>query len=77
MRAIYDYNLHDQLEIVAVNASGGIETNAHLTKFDTIHGRFAAEVSHDDKHLIINGKKIPSSPPATPPSCPGANWASI
>ena len=59
LRAIYDYNLHDQLEIVAVNASGGIETNAHLTKFDTIHGRFAAEVSHDDKHLIINGKKIP------------------
>lgn len=59
LRAIYDYNLHDQLEIVAVNASGGIETNAHLTKFDTVHGRFAAEVSHDDKHLIINGKKIP------------------
>ena len=59
LRAIYDYNLHNQLEIVAVNASGGIETNAHLTKFDTVHGRFAAEVSHDDNHLIINGKNIP------------------
>ena len=59
LRAIYDYNLHDQLEIVAVNASGGIETNAHLTKFDTVHGRFAADVSHDENHLIINGRKIP------------------
>ncbi|MCF7520577.1 type I glyceraldehyde-3-phosphate dehydrogenase [Neisseria sp. ZJ106] len=59
LRAIYDYNLQDQLEVVAVNASGSIETNAHLTKFDTVHGRFAADVSHDDKHLIINDKKIP------------------
>ena len=59
LRAIYDYNLQDRLEIVAVNASGGIETNAHLTKFDTIHGRFAADVSHDENHLIINGRKIP------------------
>ena len=59
LRAIYDYNLQDRLEIVAVNASGGIETNAHLTKFDTVHGRFAADVSHDENHLIINGRKIP------------------
>lgn len=59
LRAIYDYRLEDQLEIVAVNASGSLETNAHLTKFDTIHGRFAADVEHDANHLIINGKKIP------------------
>ena len=59
LRAIYDYNLQDRLEIVAVNASGGIETNAHLTKFDTVHGRCAADVSHDENHLIINGRKIP------------------
>ena len=59
LRAIYDYNLQDQLEIVAVNASGSLETNAHLTKFDTVHGRFNADVSHDVTHLIINGNKIP------------------
>ena len=59
LRAIYDYNLQDQLEIVAVNASGSLETNAHLTKFDTVHGRFNADVSHDATHLIINGNKIP------------------
>ena len=59
LRAIYDYKLDKQLQVVAINASGGLETNAHLTKFDTVHGRFAAEVSHDEQHLIINGDKIP------------------
>ncbi|MDO4693831.1 MAG: type I glyceraldehyde-3-phosphate dehydrogenase [Eikenella sp.] len=59
LRAIYEYNLRDQFEIVAVNASGGLETNAHLTKFDTVHGRFAADVRHDDTHLIVNGDRIP------------------
>lgn len=59
LRAIFDYNLQDQLDIVAVNASGSLETNAHLTKFDTVHGRFAADVSFDDSHLIVNGKRIP------------------
>ena len=59
VRAIFDYKLQDQLDIVAINASGSIETNAHLTKFDTVHGRFNSEVSHDEKHLIIDGKKIP------------------
>ena len=59
VRAIFDYKLQDQLDIVAINASGSIETNAHLTKFDTVHGRFNSEVSHDEKHFIIDGKKNP------------------
>lgn len=59
VRAIFDYKLQDQLEIVAINASGNLETNTHLTKFDTIHGIFNATVSHDEQHLIINDYKIP------------------
>lgn len=59
LRAIYDYQIQDQLQIVAVNASGSLETNAHLTKFDTVHGRFEADVSHDGGNLIVNGDKIP------------------
>ncbi len=58
LRAIYDYKLEDQLEVVAINASGSLETNAHLTKFDTIHGRFNADVTHDPQHLIINNRPI-------------------
>ena len=72
LRAIYDYKLEKQLDIVAVNASGSLETNAHLTKFDTIHGRFNADVSHDENHLIINGKKIPFFSTRNPAELP---WA--
>jgi glyceraldehyde 3-phosphate dehydrogenase len=45
LRSIYEYNLRGDFEIVAVNASGDLATNAHLTKFDTVHGRFAAAVA--------------------------------
>lgn len=72
LRAIYDYKLDKQLEVVAVNASGSIETNAHLTKFDTVHGRFAADVGYDENHLIINGKKIPFFSTRNPAELP---WA--
>lgn len=59
LRAIYENNLTQEFDVVAVNASGDLATNAHLTRFDTVHGVFNAEISHDDKHLIINGKSIP------------------
>ncbi|MFC3874085.1 type I glyceraldehyde-3-phosphate dehydrogenase [Neisseria musculi] len=74
LRAIYDYKLEKQLEVVAVNASGSLETNAHLTKFDTVHGRFAADVSHAENHLIINGRKIPFFSTRHPAELP---WASL
>lgn len=75
LRAIYEYHLRDQFEIVAVNASGGLETNAHLTKFDTVHGRFQADVSHDDTHLIVNGDKIPFFSTRNPAELPWADLA--
>lgn len=59
VRAIYEYNLRDCFEIVAINGSGSLEVNAHLTRFDTAHGRFAGEVAHGEQHLLINGDKIP------------------
>ena len=59
LRAIYEYGLTHQFDVVAINDMGNLECNAHLTKFDTVHGRFAEKVSHDENNLIINGKKIP------------------
>lgn len=59
LRAIYENNLRNEFEVVAVNASGDLATNAHLTQFDTVHGRFNAQVSHDEKSLVINGDVIP------------------
>lgn len=59
LRAIYENNLRSEFEVVAVNASGDLATNAHLTQFDTVHGRFNAQISHDDKNLVVNGDVIP------------------
>ena len=59
LRAIYENNLRGEFEVVAVNASGDLATNAHLTQFDTVHGRFNAAISHDESNLIINGDVIP------------------
>ncbi|MBP6563206.1 MAG: aldehyde dehydrogenase, partial [Neisseriaceae bacterium] len=74
LRAIYEYDLTNQLDVVAVNASGDLATNAHLTKFDTVHGRFNADISHDDSNLIINGKKIPFFATRNPAELP---WAEL
>ena len=75
VRAIFDYKLQDQLDIVAINASGSIETNAHLTKFDTVHGRFDADVPTMRNTSSSTVKKSLTSLPATQPNCHGANWA--
>lgn len=46
------------IEIVAINNLASIEDNAHLFKYDSVHGRFDGEVSIDGEHLIINGMRI-------------------
>ncbi|MDF7675341.1 type I glyceraldehyde-3-phosphate dehydrogenase [Neisseriaceae bacterium ESL0693] len=74
LRAIYDYRLRDQFEIVAINASGSPEINAHLTKFDTVHGRFAADVTTDGEALVINGDRIPLFSTRNPAELP---WAEL
>jgi glyceraldehyde 3-phosphate dehydrogenase len=43
---------------VAVNDLGSVETNAHLLKRDTIHGRFGADIATQGEHLSVNGKRI-------------------
>ncbi|WP_137936131.1 type I glyceraldehyde-3-phosphate dehydrogenase [Chitinivorax sp. B] len=47
LRAIYELNKTNEFKVVAVNASGDLATNAHLTRFDTVHGRFNADVKAD------------------------------
>ncbi|WP_293760945.1 type I glyceraldehyde-3-phosphate dehydrogenase [uncultured Aquitalea sp.] len=74
LRAIYEYNLHNDFQVVAVNASGDLATNAHLTKFDTVHGRFPADIGHDEENLLINGEKIPFFSTRNPAELP---WAAL
>jgi glyceraldehyde 3-phosphate dehydrogenase len=57
LRAIVESGRKD-VEVVAINDLGPVETNAHLLRFDSIHGRFPSEVTVDGDQIIVNGKKI-------------------
>ncbi|MGG4773635.1 type I glyceraldehyde-3-phosphate dehydrogenase [Alcaligenaceae bacterium 429] len=59
LRAHYEYGKKHGIEIVAINAPGQDEVARHLTRFDTVHGRFNAEVELEGKeYLVINGDRI-------------------
>ncbi|QWF71522.1 type I glyceraldehyde-3-phosphate dehydrogenase [Methylomonas paludis] len=58
LRALYESGRTNEIQIVAINDLGDSKTNAHLTKFDTVHGRFPFEVSVDGDYIVVNGDKI-------------------
>jgi glyceraldehyde 3-phosphate dehydrogenase len=57
LRAIVESKRKD-IVVVGINDLGPVETNAHLLRFDSIHGRFPADVKVDGDKIIVNGKKI-------------------
>jgi len=58
LRAHYESKKHPEIEIVAINDLGDVKTNAHLTRYDTTHGKFPGEVTISGNDLVINGDKI-------------------
>jgi len=59
LRSLYEAKKNGQdIQIVAINDLGDANTNAHLTQYDTAHGRFPGEVSVDGGDLIVNGDRI-------------------
>ena len=58
LRALYEAGRQKEISIVAVNDLGDAETNAYLTRHDTVHGRFRGEVRVDGNHMVIDGDKI-------------------
>ena len=58
MRALYESGRTDEIQVVAINDLGDAETNAHLTQYDTAHGKFPGEVSVEGGDLVINGDRI-------------------
>ena len=58
LRALYESARTDEIRIVAVNDLGDAETNAHLTRYDTAHGKFPGTVAVEDDHIVINGDRI-------------------
>src|SRR5258708_15530490 len=57
LRAIVESGRRD-IEVVSINDLGPIEANAHLLRYDSVHGRFPASVSIDGEHLIAAGHKM-------------------
>jgi len=70
LRALYESNAHNDIKIVAINDLGNIETNAHLTQYDTTHGRFNADVNVEGNCLVVNGDAIALSAERNPANCP-------
>ncbi|MCB0461539.1 MAG: type I glyceraldehyde-3-phosphate dehydrogenase [Flavobacteriaceae bacterium] len=60
-----------QIEVVAINDLADAKTLSHLLKYDSIHGIFKESITHDDNHIIVNGKKIPLSNHSHPKD---TNW---
>ena len=59
LKALYERpELKKQIEIVAINDRGDVAINAHLTQFDSVHGRFQYKVEHDSSSLIIGNDRI-------------------
>jgi glyceraldehyde 3-phosphate dehydrogenase len=58
LRAHYEGGKKHPLEIVALNDLGDANTNAHLTKYDTVHGRFPGTIVVEGDHLVVNGDRI-------------------
>ena len=58
LRALYEAKRTSEIQIVAINDLGDANTNAHLTRFDTAHGRFRADVHVDGDSMVVNGDRI-------------------
>jgi len=75
LKAFYERpELKDKIEIVAINDRGDVSINAHLTQYDSVHGRFNQLVQHDEQSLIIGDDHIRVLSEANPSNLP---WAEL
>ena len=58
LRALYEAGRTNEIQIVAINDLGNAETNAHLTRYDTAHGKFHGKVEVDGDFMVVNGDRI-------------------
>ena len=74
LRALYEANRTREIQIVAVNDLGDAETNAHLTQYDTAHGKFPGEIGVDGGDLIVKGDRVKVFAERDPAKLP---WGSL
>jgi len=70
VRALYENGYRKQLQVVAINDLGDAASNAHLLKYDSVHGRFLADVEHNSSSLTVNGDTIAISSVRDPRDLP-------
>jgi len=74
LRAHYEGNKKHDIQIVAINDLGPVETNAHLTRYDTAHGKFPGTVVVDGDSIVVNGDRIRVLAQRDPAQLP---WAAL
>lgn len=74
VRALYESGRTHEIQIVAINDLGDANTNAHLTQYDSVHGKFPFEVSVDGEYMVINGDRIKVFSERDPSKLP---WADL
>ncbi|HSS70317.1 MAG TPA: type I glyceraldehyde-3-phosphate dehydrogenase [Casimicrobiaceae bacterium] len=74
LRAHYEGGKKHDLAIVAINDLGSPETNAHLTRYDTVHGKFPGKVEVDGDAMVVNGDRIKVLAVRNPAELP---WAAL
>jgi len=58
LRALYEQDRRRDVRILAINDLGDAATNAHLTRYDTVHGRFSFPVGVEGNELVVDGDRI-------------------
>jgi glyceraldehyde 3-phosphate dehydrogenase len=74
LRALYESKRTGEISVVAINDLGDAKTNAHLTKYDTAHGKFPGTVAVEGDYMIVNGDKIRVLAKRNPAELP---WAEL
>jgi len=74
LRAHYEGGKKHDLQIVAINDLGDAKINAHLTRHDTVHGKFPGTVAVQDDALVVNGDRIKVLSSRDPAQLP---WAAL
>jgi glyceraldehyde 3-phosphate dehydrogenase len=74
LRALYESKHHEDMRIVAINDLGDVNTNVHLTRYDSVHGKFPGEVHAENNDMVVNGDKIKVLAEKDPAKLP---WADL
>lgn len=70
LRALYENNYRDRIQVVAINDLGDPALNSHLLRHDTVHGHFPFKVEHDAESITVDGDRITISSERDPAQLP-------